>query len=324
MNQDSRKVNAADRPARRGTGDFLRLRHLRLLELVARGGSLAAAARELHLSQPAVTKMLHELEAAFGTALVARGARGGSLTAQGQLALQRLLLGLSHFDAALAAGRSGRADLPTLRLGMAPLVSVSLLPRALRDLERRRLPMRFLLRESTVAGLLQLLAAGEVDAVIGRAEPDALIALRGARFVQVPLEGEQLVIACSPAHRLAKARRINLATLQEQDWVIAATGSYTRRLFDSLFLAEGLQPPTPVVESMSFHTNLQLVHALGLLTLAPAVAVNLYQRMGLVQPVRSTVVLPGGRLALMYLEDHQEMPALRALGESLQAVARLE
>ncbi|HSV80796.1 MAG TPA: LysR substrate-binding domain-containing protein [Ramlibacter sp.] len=312
------------RPPRRGTGDFLRLRHLRLLELVQRGGSLAAAARELHLSQPAVTKMLHELEAAFGTALVARGARGGSLTAQGQVALQRLRLGLAQFDSALAAAHSDRPDMPTLRLGVVPLVSVSLLPRALRDLARRSSPIRLFLRESTAQGLLQLLAAGEVDGVIGRADPDALTAVKGARLVQVPLVSEQLVFACSPTHRLAKARRVDLATLQAQDWVMAAAGSQTRRQFDSLFLAEGLQPPTPIIESMSFHANLQLVHALGALTLAPAGAVKLYQRMGIAQPVRSAIQLPAGALSLMYLADHEELPALRALGESLQTVSSSE
>lgn len=324
MKQDSQTVNTDRRPARRGSGDFLRLRHLRLLELVERGGSLASAARELYLSQPAVTKMLHELEAAFGTALVARGARGGSLTAQGRVALQRLRLGLAQIDSALAAARSGRAELPTLRLGVVPLVSVSLLPRALEQLERSGSSVRLILRESTVEGLLRLLANGEVDGVIGRADPDALGAVKRAPLVQVRLAGEPLVFACSPTHRLAKVRRVDLATLQVQDWVLAAAGSYTRRLFDALFLNEGLQPPTPVIESMSFHANLQLVRAVGALTLAPSTAVKLYQRMGIVQPVRSTVAMPAGSLSLMYLADHQELPVLRALGEALKALSKTD
>jgi molybdate transport repressor ModE-like protein len=315
-------VNDDPRPARRGSGDFLRLRHLRLLELVERGGSLAAAARELHLSQPAVTKMLQELEAAFGTALVARGARGGSLTGAGQAALQRLRLGLAQFDSAIAAARSGGAERPTLRLGILPQASVALLPQVVRHLVRNGPPIRLVVRDATGTGLLELLGAGEVDCAIGRAEPIALAALKGARLVQVPLVEGQLVMACAPTHPLAKARRTGLATLREQDWVVAAPGSHTRRFFDALFLAQGLQPPVPVVESMSFHANLQLVQAIGALTVAPVAAVKLYQRMGLVQPVRNAPPIAAGPLSFMYLADNEQLPPLRALGESLQAVAR--
>jgi len=315
-------VNDDRSPARRGSGDFLRVRHLRLLELVDRGGSLAAAAREMHLSQPAVTKMLQELEAAFGTVLVARAARGGSLSAQGRVALQRLKLGLSQFDSAIATARSDRADVPVLRIGVVPLVSVSLLPLALRQLAHQGMPMRLSLRDSTAPGLLQWLADGQVDCAIGRPEPQALASLQAARLVHVPLVEDPLVLACAPAHRLAKARRVDLATLRSQDWVLAAAGSYTRRVFDALFVAAGLDPPTPMIESMSFHANLQMIHAVGALTIAPASAVKLYQRIGIAQSLRSTPRLSTGPLSLMYVADHEQLPTLRARAESRQAASR--
>jgi hypothetical protein len=58
----------------------LRIRHLRFLELVAEHGSLTTAAAQLALSQPAATKMLQELESAFGVELVARTTRGAALS----------------------------------------------------------------------------------------------------------------------------------------------------------------------------------------------------------------------------------------------------
>jgi len=298
-------------PPRRAAGDFLRVRHLRLLELVDRGGSLAAAARELHLSQPAVTKMLQELEAAFGAPLVARAARGGSLTPEGRVALQRLQLGLSQFDAAIATARSGRAKVPMLRVGVLPLVSVSLLPATMQALARRGDDLRLVVKDATAAGLLQLLATGGVDCAIGRAEPDALPSLNGACLVQLPLADERLVFACAPAHALARKRRIGLVQLQEQRWVLPGPGTHTRRLFDALFLDHGMQPPEPVVESASFHANLQLLHAANALTVAPRSAVGLYLGMGLAQPLRNAPALSAGPLSLMYLAQQQEFAALR-------------
>lgn len=296
---------------RRAAGEFLRVRHLRLLELVDRGGSLAAAARELHLSQPAVTKMLQELEAAFGVQFVARAARGGSLTQEGRVALQRLQLGLSQFDSALAAARSGRARVPVLRVGVLPLVNVSLLPAAMQALARQGIDLRLVVKDATAAGLLQLLATGGVDCAIGRAEPDALPSLNGARLVQLPLADERLLFACSPTHALARKRRIELVQLQEQRWVLPGPATHTRRLFDALFLERGMQPPEPVVESASFHANLQLLEAANALTVAPSSAVGLYLRMGLAQPLRNAPALSAGPLSLMYLEEQQELPALR-------------
>lgn len=315
-------MNDKKRAAHRGFADFLRVRHLRLLDLVDRGGSLAAAARELHLSQPAVTKMLQELEAAFGTALVARAARGGSLSPEGRVALQRLKVGLSQFDSAIATARSGRAELPMLRVGVLPLVNVSLMPAALRNLTRRGTGMRLVLKEATAAGLLQLLVAGSVDCVIGRAEPDALSVLHGASLVQLPLAEDQLLFACSPTHALARRRRTELALLQEQRWVLPGPGSHTRSLFDALFLAHGMQPPVPVVESMSWHGNLQLLEAVDALTVAPSSAVGLYQRMGLAQPLRNTPALSAGPLSLMYLAGQEELPALRLFEQAVKEAGK--
>lgn len=321
MNQNSRNVNGGPVARRSRSGDFLRVRHLRLLQLVQQGGSLAAASRELHLSQPAVTKMLHELEAAFGAALVTRGARGGTLTPQGLAALQRLRLALAQVDTALDAARSGRPEIPTLRIGILPLVSVALMQAVLRQLWKSRTPLRLMMQESTASGLLQALAAGKVDCVLGRAEPDALAVLEGAKLKQVPLTQEQLVFACGAGHPLARKRRIELPLLLEQEWVLAAAGSHTRRLVDTLFLSRGLQPPVPVVESMSFHTNLLLVQAIGACTVAPLSAVTLYGRMGLVQVLKVHEEFLAGPLSLMYLETAEDLPAVRTFCDTVRAVA---
>ena len=61
----------------------LRVQHMRFLALLARLGSLTACAKALHLSQPAVSNLLKDLETAFGVRLVDRDARGGRLSPAG-------------------------------------------------------------------------------------------------------------------------------------------------------------------------------------------------------------------------------------------------
>ena len=67
----------------------MRLMHLQLLRAIAQTGSLRAAAEAMHLSQPALTKALRQLEMEFGAALVVRSSRGARLAPAGELLAAR-------------------------------------------------------------------------------------------------------------------------------------------------------------------------------------------------------------------------------------------
>lgn len=308
------KTDSVAEARRARAGEYLRIRHLRLLELIDQGGSLTHAARGLHLSQPAVTKMLHELEAVFGPALVERGARGGRLTPHGRATLDRLRLALANFDAAFAERAHPQ---PTLRIGLLPLAALAILPRALQRLRAAGQQVHLVLHEATVAGLLEMLLAGRIDALIGRLDAEASSQLDRSRLHCTALADESLAVAASPRHALVRARRATLRQLGEQGWVLAHGNSSTRRQFDSVFLGAGLMPPVPEVESQSLHTNFHLVAASELLTLAPASAIAVYERLGLVRRVRTSAALSAGMLSFVSLRTHAELPALQALRAAL-------
>jgi len=89
------------------------LRHLVLFDLVARRGSVSAAARAAHLSQPAVTQALGHIEAALGARLMQRSYSGLTLTGAGHAAARRIERALQMLREAVAAVRSrpgGSAD----------------------------------------------------------------------------------------------------------------------------------------------------------------------------------------------------------------------
>lgn len=313
---------APSAPASPNRIDRLRIRHLRLLDLVARSGSLTGAGEALHISQPAVTKMLQELEQAFGCRLIERTTRGGRLTAAGERALERLRVVLGAIDAAGEALQAN-PEVPLVRLGMLPLVGVEVLPKVVALLRNQGTLPRLAVREHTVGGLTALLGNGELDCVIGRLQKeDADQLSAGLRIT--PLRDEYLAVACAPGHALARRRDVTLADLHAGPWILPPRGTHTRDVFEQPFLDGGQLPPTPHIESASFHSNLAMTAAGGFLTVAPASALASYAAMSMVQEVRLRTPFASGRMVFITPADTESPPAVAALRQALETVAGAE
>ncbi|MEU4234040.1 LysR family transcriptional regulator [Nonomuraea sp. NPDC026600] len=140
---------------------------LRVLVAVARRGSLTAAAKELHYSQPSVSHHLARLEAETGAKLVQRVGRGIRLTEAGKLLASRAADIIGRLDATsdeLAAHvglRSGRA-----RLAAFPSALGTFIPKAATRLEASHSGLRLQLTETEPPEALRLLRAGRVDVAV--------------------------------------------------------------------------------------------------------------------------------------------------------------
>lgn len=298
--------------------DRLRIRHLRLLDLVAHTGSLTAAAERMHISQPAVTKMLQELEQAFACTLIERTTRGGRLSPAGERALERLRIALGALDIAREA-LAERPEVPLVRMGVLPLVGVNVLPKLVASLSRQGILPRLQLREHTVSGLLGMLAGGELDCVVGRLEAGhAGQSLERLRIM--PLWDEHLAIACAPNHPLARRRDVSLPALRDSPWILPPRGTHTREIFEQPFLDSGQLPPVPHIESISFHSSLSMVAASGFLAVAPDSAVSHYSAMSLVCKVRLRTPFASGRMVFITHRDPAASPAVTLLAKALAEV----
>ncbi len=248
----------------------LRLRDLLLLEYVDELGSLTATAVRMHVTQSAVTQALHTLEAAFGSALVARGGRGRrgvSLTAEGRAALIHVRVAGEVLRAALhAVGDKGRME---LRLGALPLTLVQPLPAALARLRQRMPAVHVRLTEATVPVLWRQLAAGEFDAIVCRMPALSEHPQLPEGVLHRTVGQESLVLVCGRKHRVARQRKPRLAVLRQYPWVLPPEGSYTRLTIDQAFMRAGVASPSAALTSMSFHANLRLVADGDLLAVAP-------------------------------------------------------
>lgn len=296
----------------------LRIRHLRLLDLIARCGSLSAAAQAMGVSQPGATKLLHELEDALGLPLVERAARGGQLGEAGRQVLDRLRVALGAVDATTAA-LAAAPELPLVRVGLLPLVGIDALNRAVVHLERQgRLP-RMVLRLGTVESLVHLLREGEVDCVIsvlgGDVTPEWL------RHLDItPLWQQSTVMVAASDHPLARRREVALAELLAADWVLMPKPSASRKAFDRLFLAAGLTPPPARIETESFHIALGLVASTRMLAVVPIGAYR--QQQASLRRVRFKPEFQPSAIVMLTPQGvPAELPVVALLREAFLAVA---
>jgi len=191
----------------------LRLRHLELLVALAEAGTMRAAASRLHLSQPALSKMLGEVEAGFGARLFERSPQGLAAIALGQAATYRarVMLGeLQRGKDEVDALRTGATDV--LRLGT--LSVTASVPQAIVQLRRRLPAARVQVQEGRVRDLVRKLLDGELDCVFGAITPELLASDLLSQLQPQLLLEDELCVLCAATHPLLRRRRLQWADLQ--------------------------------------------------------------------------------------------------------------
>lgn len=149
----------------------LKLQWLRVIDAIEAQGSLLRAATRLGLGQPALTRSLQEAEQVIGARLFTRHARGVKPTEAGLVITRlarRVLAELHRAEEALdhLAGAQ-------LAVGVLPVAAVGVLPGALIRLKQTRPDIQLRLQQGRMEELLPLLAAGEIDLILGRLYPVA-------------------------------------------------------------------------------------------------------------------------------------------------------
>jgi LysR family transcriptional regulator, regulator of abg operon len=303
----------------------LRFRHLRLLVELDRCGSLSKAALVLHLTQPALSKMLVEVEDAFGFELFRRAARGLAATSRGRVVIQGalvLLAGLGHLSEATKA--SDEEPMALLQVGAPPAVAVGgVLPGILARL--RECPVRTTvhLREDSVPRLFAALLGGELDALLTSYNQAEFAAPRSTRLVFLPCGGHEYVVIAPPSHALAKKRSVKWGELSDEPWIMSEPSLLSRQALEGHFLRAGASLPQPYVLSNSPSTNLQLVAAGVGIAAVPKLVAQAEERIGRV--VRLKVQMTPSRVpsALVYRAHSDANPALRQLRGAVEAIARI-
>ncbi len=249
----------------------LRMRQVALLLAIDEFGTLHAAAAHLCLTQPAASKMLHELEDALGEPLFDRVGRGLHLNPAGRAVLN-IFRGLRNSMAALGRelhelhlGSSGR-----LLIGSITAAAPTYLSAALVTLKREYPLLSVELHIDTSDRLIELLRDGRLDVVIGRMPELGSQADQEYLFTHIGEEALSVVVACD--HPLVQAphkRRLEFRSLLDYPWILQLRGSPLRDIIEQEFRSHHAKLPLGLVETSSFLTATELVANSRMIAVVP-------------------------------------------------------
>lgn len=227
----------------------IKLRHLQLLVALDQFRHLGRTAEFMSVSQPAVSKMLAEVESMLALTLFERSARGTEPTASGVSLIRFARSVLADYErtrdeiAAVASGTAGRT-----RVGSMVVAMPVLLARAVALLKQHSTQATVLVEEGDLTHLLPKLRLGELDVFVGRLEPG----YASPDLLTEPLYEEPMVAVVATDHALARKAKPNWADLAAIPCVLPPPWASLRVKIEQQFFKHGLAPPQDVIETASF------------------------------------------------------------------------
>lgn len=221
---------------------------------VARAENFTRAAKELNLSQSALSRSIQKLEDEIGQPLFERRPREVVLTELGEVFRERVreILKLTEdtFSFLSEAGHHGR-----IRLGAIPTIAPYFLPKVLRGFSENNPEVTVQVQEDTTENLLQRCNRGEIDL--------AILALPvSAKYLQTEaLFDEELFVVVPTGHELASRSKITPAVIEDYPFVTLSEAHCLSDNIASYCRQESVQPVS--VERISQLTTVQELVALG-------------------------------------------------------------
>jgi DNA-binding transcriptional LysR family regulator len=264
----------ADRIGRR-----IRLRDLHVLLAVAEHGSMARASTQLAVSHPVISRTITDMEQTLGVQLFERTSQGVELTTYGHALLN---CGVTVFDEmrqglkqlqALADPASGE-----LRVGCPEITMAGLLPAIVERFSRQypRVRVHVALAQTALLQFQELRQRG-IDLLIGRIPQD--VAADG--LVLETLFEEPFMAVAGTNNKLTRKRRLALADLVGEPWIMPPYDSVPGSMFLRIFRACNLKPPQPVVTTLSAQLTVTLIASGKFVGLLPSSVAHFNERVGL-------------------------------------------
>lgn len=214
------------------------LRVLRSFVVIAEERSITRAAARLHIAQQSLSAQLRALESRVGAPLLHRSSRGVTLTPVGEVLLREAVPLLGSAQRALdTVRRSARGQADELRIGFLSSLANEVMPPVVRLFTGRHPGIELHTADLPIAQLVAGVRGGTLDAALSR---PPLVDDLDADL----LGSEGVMIAVPAGHRLARKRRVRLADLADEAWVMTPRTSWPawHRKYDADFAAAGYRP----------------------------------------------------------------------------------
>lgn len=298
----------------------LKTRHLVLLVQLDELRSTLAAAQAAGMTQSAASKLLAEVESVLGLQLFVRHARGVEPTESGRLLVRRARNALTELKQAVAelhalrSGISGRASIGTVVTS-----ATNLVPLTVARLKQRYPQIVVSIDVDFSENLIERLTAGRLDMVIARIR--SVPHVEG--LVYEPLAENPHSVFARASHPLARKRRVQLADLARQPWVLPPPGNVLRDRLAVIFTEHGLTLPTQDVETAALPVIVSLLREADMLSVLADEVVQAELDAGVLVRLPVTLPLRLGAAGIVTRRDHRLPPAAQVLLETLRETAGL-
>jgi DNA-binding transcriptional LysR family regulator len=297
----------------------LKLHDVRVLMSVVQAGSMSKAAERLGTAQPALSRSIAELEHALGVRLLDRGPRGVEPTAYGRALVKR---GVAVFDEL----RQGVNDIefladPTageLRIGGTEAIAAGPVLVAIDRLSRQYPRISVHLMTGNIEKLCDELTARNIEiAIVGIAKP-----IVDPQLVVEKLFDDVYVVAAGAQNPWTRRRRVQLADLVNDPWVLLPYDTLSGTLIAQAFRANGLEPPRATVFAQSLNMRNRLLATDRFLGALPGFSLRLPGRHPSLKALPVELRSTRRPIAIITLKNRTPSPLAQLFLEKVRSIVK--
>jgi DNA-binding transcriptional LysR family regulator len=226
---------------------------MKIFLMVYQTQNITKAAGLLHITQPAVTRAIQEIEQYYGVRLFERINRGLSVTEAGRQMYAQALHIVGSFDE-LEQGLKRWNEQGVLRVGSSIMFGNFLMPQVMAECRQRFPDLKIYVNILSGARLQQMLLDNQLDFALIEGE------VTDENLVKEQFASDKLVMLLPPGDPLAKRGRIRFKDLEDQPFLMRENGSAGRDFLNHIFAVHDV-PLKPIWESASTQAIVKAVHA---------------------------------------------------------------
>jgi len=301
--------------------NWLRFKHLVLIDTLARTRNMHTTAQLMNLSQPAVSKMLRETEKLLGFDLFERLPRSMPPTELGSYVARYAQIALndaSKFVDQVNSLRTGGHGF--LKVGAIFAATAVVLPDAIVEIKRRWPLLSIEVVEQTSDHLMEMLEQKKLDLVVARFTEERHQQLYDFQR----LAPEPFCLVVNSRHPLCEQGSVPLSELGKWPWILYPVGTPIRARMELAFAKAGIPTPTNTVDTISMQTFLQVLQSGPMLALLPESMVQPHIQSGLLKMLDTPFGVVPQDYGILTRKDEHLVGAALEFAEILLENARVK
>jgi len=221
----------------------MKIRLMKIFIQVYQTQNITRAAELLHMTQPAVTRAIQEIEHYYGVCLFERMGRGLSATESAREMYAHALHIVESVDI-MEKGLRNWDEFGILRVGASITIGSFLMPKLVAECSKEHPHLKLKVRIESGASLLEQLCDNQLDVAFIEG------GITGQQLRYETFSGDRLVLIMPPDHPLKDAETINLSDLKDCNFLLREPGSAGRTFLNNVFAMHNMEVD-PLWESVS-------------------------------------------------------------------------